>query len=101
MDNTLKAESNGMSLAALILGVLSLLLSAAVLPTFLFGPLAVTLGLLSRGEKRMGSQGMAAVILAVISVVISIAVTAAAVILASRLITDSGIEVFRYIDRVF
>ena len=101
MNDTLKAESNGMSLAALVFGILSLLFSAAVLPTFLFGPMALTLGLLSRGDKKLGSQASVAVILAVISAVISIVVTVAAVIVAIRFLSDSSIEVFRYMDRFF
>ena len=101
MNGTLKAESNGMSLAALIFGILSLLFSAAVLPTFLFGPMALTLGLLSRGEKKLGSQASIAVILAVISAVISLVVTVVAVIVAVRFFSDSSIEIFRYIERTF
>lgn len=72
--NTIKASSNSMSLAALVLGILAVLASILVIPTPLFAGLSITFSWLSRGDKRMSNQALAGNILAVIAIVISLIV---------------------------
>lgn len=83
--NNIKADSNTMSLAALVFGILSVLGSLVVVPTPLFAGLAITFSWLSRGDKRMSNQALAGNILAVIAICISLIV--AAVLLLALAIT--------------
>ena len=73
MDN-IKAGSNGMSLAALVFGILAVLGSFVIAPTPLLSGLAITFSWLSRGDKKMCNQAVAASILAVIAIIISLVV---------------------------
>ncbi len=72
--NTIKADSNTMSLAALVFGILSLLGSLVIVPTPLFAGLAITFSWLSRGDRRMSNQALAGNILAVFAIGISLIV---------------------------
>ena len=69
-----KAAPNGMSLAAFIFGILTLLGSCTIaLPVFT-APLTVTFALLSRGNKRMNTQAFTGLLLAVFGLAIGLIV---------------------------
>ncbi len=93
--NTIKAGSNGMSLAALVFGIMAVLGSIVVIPTPLLAGLSITFSWLSRGDKRMNNQALAGNILSVIAIVISL-IVAAVILLALAL---AGRESYHYFYR--
>ncbi len=58
-----KPKGEGMALASLILGVVSILSVAFVIPSFICGPLAIILAFLSRGSHRMNGRALAGLII--------------------------------------
>lgn len=87
MNNT-KAESNSMSLASLVFGILAVLSSFIVVLTPLFAGLAITFAWLSRGDKHMSNQAIAGNILAVISIVVSFAVLMSIIVICAAAFAD-------------
>lgn len=74
-------RSSGMAIAALVLGICGLVLSLCPYSGFIFGSLAIMLGLLSRGgEMSMSGQGTVGVILGSIAMVISTLVIILAIV---------------------
>ncbi len=74
MNENLKAESNGLSVASFIFGILALLSSFVMVLTPFFAPMAIAFAWLSRGKGKMHWQAVAGNLLALLSIVISIAV---------------------------
>lgn len=97
MNNT-KAESNSMSLASLVFGILAVLGSFAVVPTPLFAGLSITFACLSRGDKHMSNQAVAGNILAVISIIVSIMVLMAITAIFAAAFTDPAAWLFDVLD---
>lgn len=72
MDTTIRSEANSLSIASLVLGIISLLSAATMLSVPFFGGLSITIGLLSRGRYKMHSTAIVGIVLSVISFVVSI-----------------------------
>lgn len=73
------APRNGLGIAALVLGVLALLLSWSIVGGILFGLLAIVLGVIGRGrakrgEANNGGLALAGIILGALGLLISIGV---------------------------
>lgn len=69
-----RAETNGMSIAGLVFGILSLLVCwTVVLAPFMAG-LAMTFACLSRGDKKMCGLSIATVVMAIISILVAAAI---------------------------
>lgn len=74
-------RSSGMATAALVLGICGLVLSLCPYSGFIFGSLAIILGLLSRGgEMTMSSYGKIGVILGSIAMAVSTLVIIVAIV---------------------
>ena len=70
----MERRSAGMAVAALVLGILGLVMSFCVYPGFIFGSLAIILGLLSRGgEMTTSGMAKAGITLGILAIIISIA----------------------------
>ena len=80
--NDIKAKPNGLSLAALIFGILAVLGSFTVVGTPFLSGLAIMFSWLSRGDRKMCGQALAGNILGAAAIFISLIV---AVVLAVML----------------
>ncbi len=74
MNENLKAEYNGLSVASFVFGILAVLSSFVLVLTPFFAPLAITFAWLSRGNKKMNWQAVAGNTLAILSILISFVV---------------------------
>lgn len=74
MSNQTYAKPNGLSLAALIFGILAFLGSFCVLTTPFLASMAVMFSWLSRGDRKMNGQAIAGNILALAAAVISLVI---------------------------
>ena len=72
MNHQERAEYNGLSIAALVFGILAVLGSFTILATPLLASLAISFAWLSRGERKMHWQAITGNVLAVLSIVISL-----------------------------
>lgn len=72
MDNNIRAEANGLSIAGLVFGILAVLSSFTVVFIPFFASMAITFSLLSRGNKKMNVQAIAGNILAIVSIIIGL-----------------------------
>lgn len=64
--------TNGMAVAALILGILSILLTCSVFGSFVVGAIAIILAVLSKGyDKKLSPKSIWGVILSIIGMVLS------------------------------
>lgn len=76
-------RSNGMTLAALVLGIIAIATGCCVYTSIICGALAIMLALLSRGgEMTMASRAKVGMILGIIGIVLGILMLVAAVALA-------------------
>lgn len=74
-------QPNSMATAALILGILAIISICCVYGSYLFGGIAITLGLLSRGrDNKLNTNALIGIILSTIGMVISTVIIAIAVI---------------------
>lgn len=65
-------QPNGMATAALVLGILAIVSICCVYGSYIFGGIAITLGLLSRGNnKKLSSNALIGTILSIVGMVIS------------------------------
>lgn len=75
-------QPNGMATAALVLGILAIVSFCCIYGSYIFGGIAITLGLLSRGkEKKLSNNALIGVILSIVGMVISTIIIVAYVIL--------------------
>lgn len=73
-------KGNGMAIAALICGIISLTGLLCLLPSFICGGIAVTLALLSKGkEEKMQSTAKAGLTLGTIGIVLAVGIMASSV----------------------
>ena len=104
MTDNVYAKTNGLSLAALIFGILAFLGSFAVVPTPFCASLAVMFSWLSRGDKKMNGQAVAGNVLAVAAVVISLVVLGLVLTVfrvAAEAFFSMGAEMFRDLIQSF
>jgi hypothetical protein len=74
-------QPNGMATAALVLGILAIISICCVYGSYLFGGIAITLGLLSRGKNaKLSTNALIGIILSIIGMVISTVIIVIAVI---------------------
>lgn len=65
-------QPNGMATASLILGILAVVSICCVYGSYLFGGIAITLGLLSRGKNnKLSSNALIGTILSIVGMVVS------------------------------
>lgn len=65
-------QPNGMATAALVLGILAVVSICCVYGSYLFGGIAITLGLLSRGKNnKLSSNALIGSILSIVGMIIS------------------------------
>jgi hypothetical protein len=65
-------QPNGMATAALVLGILAIVSLCCIYGSYIFGGIAITLGLLSRGkDKKLSTNALIGVILSIVGMVIS------------------------------
>jgi hypothetical protein len=68
-------QPNGMATAALVLGIISFITFCCIFGSYLFGGIAITLGLLSRGKnKKLDTKALIGIIISIISIVGSTAI---------------------------
>lgn len=65
-------QPNGMATAALVLGILAIVSLCCIYGSYIFGGIAITLGLLSRGkDRKLSTNALIGVILSIVGMVIS------------------------------
>lgn len=65
-------QPNPMATAALVLGILAVISICCIYGSYLFGGIAITLGLLSRGKnKKLNSNALIGTILSIVGMIIS------------------------------
>lgn len=80
MNNRYPAKSNGLSVAALVCGILGCLLMCSMIFSIVFGSLAIIFALLSRGDSmRFTGQTRAALILGILAIIFSVIIFAVSV----------------------
>lgn len=74
-------QPNAMATAALVLGILAIISICCVYGSYLFGGIAITLGLLSRGKNaKLSTNALIGTILSIIGMIISTVIIVIAVI---------------------
>lgn len=65
-------QPNGMATAALVLGILAIVSICCIYGSYIFGGIAITLGLLSRGkDNKLSSKALIGTILSIVGMLIS------------------------------
>lgn len=71
-NNDNSNKSNGMATASLVLGILAVISICCVYGSYIFGSIAITLGLLSRGRHtKLSKNALIGTILSIVGMVIS------------------------------
>lgn len=89
MDTTVKAETNGLAIAALVFGVLSVLTCWTVILPIPQATLAIAFALLSRGNKKECTMAVVGTVLGIIGVVLGIVCASVLIGWVYNLITNS------------
>ncbi|MCR4891725.1 MAG: hypothetical protein K5989_06060 [Lachnospiraceae bacterium] len=75
-----KPKGEALALASFILGIVSILSAAFVIPSFICGPLAIIFALLSRGTGRMNGRALTGLIIGSIGLCIVTVMTVQSII---------------------
>lgn len=67
-------EKNGLAVASMVLGILSLLLCCTCFVNILLGVLAIIFGLLSKNGQKMNGSAKAGVVLGIIGIILTVLV---------------------------